>query len=352
MKKILIIEDNAEVRENTAEIVELSNYEVLTAENGKVGVELALKEIPDLIVCDIMMPVLDGYGVYHLLSKHKETATIPFIFLTAKSEKADFRKGMEMGVDDYITKPFDGIDLLNAIEVRLKKSEFIKQQYTGPEALSNFISDVGQSGKVKLTSDEREVFSYNKKHVLYREGQRPRLVYHVVSGKVKVSKTNSDGKDFITNIYGPDDFFGYTAIMEDVNYQEEAEVLEETSLMVIPREDFMQLLFTDMKIAQVFIKIITRNIIDKEESLLNLAYSTLRKKVAYGLVQLLDKYKTEDEDTPPLLNLSRENMAQSIGIATESLIRTLGDFKEEKLIEIKTGKVIVIDEKKLRNLPY
>jgi DNA-binding response OmpR family regulator len=106
MKKILIIEDNLEVRENTAEIVELSNYEVITAENGKIGVELALKEKPDLIICDIMMPVLDGYGVFHLLSKHKDTALIPFIFLTAKSERTDFRKGMEMGADDYITKPF------------------------------------------------------------------------------------------------------------------------------------------------------------------------------------------------------------------------------------------------------
>ena len=83
MKKILIIEDNIEVRENTAEIIELASYKVITADNGKTGVELALKEKPDVIVCDIMMPVLDGYGVYHLLSKHKETATIPFIFLTA-----------------------------------------------------------------------------------------------------------------------------------------------------------------------------------------------------------------------------------------------------------------------------
>src|ERR1700712_1967967 len=136
MKTILIIEDNAEVRENTAEIIELANYKVITADNGKTGVELALKEKPDLVICDIMMPVLDGYGVYHLMSKHKETATIPFIFLTAKSEKADFRKGMEMGADDYIMKPFDGIELLNAIEIRLKKNKLLKQQYSGENALS------------------------------------------------------------------------------------------------------------------------------------------------------------------------------------------------------------------------
>ncbi len=351
MKKILIIEDNDEVRENTAEIIELSNYKVLTAENGKAGVELALAEKPDLIICDIMMPVLDGYGVYHLLGKHTETASIPFIFLTAKSEKTDFRRGMEMGADDYITKPFDGIELLNAIEVRLKKNDLIKQHYKGADALNNFIKDVQESGKIKLSSDEREVFNYSKKQFVYKEGQRPRAVYYVVSGKVKIYRTNDDGKELITNIYAEGDYFGYTPILEECNYKESAQVLEDAKIMLVPREDFMQLVSTDLGIAKTFIKIITHNILEKEDSLLNLAYNTLRKKVAFGLVQLLEKYKFENE-AKPQLNLSRENMAQTIGIATESLIRTLGDFKEEKLIDIQVGKVIILDEKKLRNLPY
>src|SRR3989338_3491766 len=97
MKKILLIEDNQGMRENTAEILELSNYKVFTAENGKEGVRLAMSETPDLIICDIMMPELDGYGVLHALSKSDATAGIPFIFLTAKAEKSDQRKGMEMG---------------------------------------------------------------------------------------------------------------------------------------------------------------------------------------------------------------------------------------------------------------
>src|SRR5688572_22508229 len=127
MKKILLIEDNQDVRENTAEILQLSGYDVTTAENGKVGVEKASTSKPDLIICDIMMPVLDGYGVLHMLSRNNETANIPFIFLTAKAERVDFRKGMEMGADDYITKPFDDIELLNAIERRLKKVDLMRQ---------------------------------------------------------------------------------------------------------------------------------------------------------------------------------------------------------------------------------
>ena len=350
MKKILIIEDNLEVRENTAEIIELSNYKVITAENGKIGVQMALDESPDLIVCDIMMPVLDGYGVHHLLSKHAETVSIPFIFLTAKSEKADFRKGMDMGADDYLMKPFNGIDLLHAIEVRLQKSETLKQHYTGPGALNDFLALAQKTGKVKLASDEREIHGYSKKVLVYKQGQRPRAVYYVVSGKIKISKTNKDGKEFITTIHGEGDYFGYTSILEDKNYTDEAVALEETKLMVIPREDFLQLISNDMQIAQSFIKIITQNIVEKEEGLLNLAYNSLRKKVAYGLMQLLEKYKVE-ENEQKVINLSRENMAQSIGVATESLIRTLSDFKDEKLIDIKTGKVIILDEKKLQRLP-
>ena len=131
MQKILVIEDNQDVRENLAEILTLSNFDVITAENGKVGVQKALQESPDLIICDVMMPELDGFGVLHILSKKPKTADIPFIFLTAKAEKTDFRKGMNLGADDYITKPFDDMELLDAIEVRLKKTQRIKKIFDG-----------------------------------------------------------------------------------------------------------------------------------------------------------------------------------------------------------------------------
>ena len=114
-QKILIIEDNSDIRENAVELLTLSGYEVIEAGDGREGAKLALQELPDLILCDIMMPVIDGYGVLHILSKHRETYNIPFIFLTAKAEKSDMRKGMTLGADDYITKPFDETDLLTAI---------------------------------------------------------------------------------------------------------------------------------------------------------------------------------------------------------------------------------------------
>ena len=123
MKNILIIEDNIDVRENTADLLELANYKVATAENGKIGVEMVKKLQPDVILCDIMMPELDGYGVLQKLSENAKTASIPFIFLTAKTEKFEQQKGMNLGADYYLTKPFNEHELLTSIETILKKQE-------------------------------------------------------------------------------------------------------------------------------------------------------------------------------------------------------------------------------------
>lgn len=347
MKKILLIEDNDEVRENTAEILGLSNYQVSSASNGKQGVEMALQDPPDLVICDIMMPGLDGYGVLHALNKHQQTASIPFIFLTAKSEMSDFRKGMGMGADDYITKPFDGTELLNAVETRLKKTETLKQLISHDlKGLNEFLDIASGSAGIQLTSDQRDLNSYKKKQMLYSEGQRPIAVYYVVSGKVLVRRSNEEMKDFVTDICIPGDFIGYTSILEEINYRETAEFLEDTELMIIPRKDFLELINSDNQVARQFIRLLAKNVHDKEKQLLNLAYNSLRKKVANGLLQVSEKFR----DTGPVIEISRENLSNIVGSATESLIRTLSDFKSEKLIEINGSKIIILDEKKLTDL--
>lgn len=122
MKTILIIEDEPEMRRNLATILRLENYRPLTAENGRVGVSMALKEIPDLILCDVMMPELDGYGVLRELREKAATKATPFIFLTARGEKPDVRAGMNLGADDYLTKPVPKNDLLAAVSSRLKRA--------------------------------------------------------------------------------------------------------------------------------------------------------------------------------------------------------------------------------------
>lgn len=128
MTKILVIEDEEAIRENILELLNGENFEAIAVENGCKGVQLAKEKNPDLIICDISMPELDGYGVLEALRNEPTTAMIPFIFLTALADKANNRKGMELGADDYITKPCRPVELLNAIDTRLKKQAAINQQ--------------------------------------------------------------------------------------------------------------------------------------------------------------------------------------------------------------------------------
>ncbi|MBD2122559.1 GGDEF domain-containing response regulator [Trichocoleus sp. FACHB-262] len=130
MKKILVIEDDLPVRENILELLEAEEFDVIGAENGAVGVQMARKHLPDLILCDVMMPELDGHGVLATLRTDPATAAIPFIFLTAKADKTDFRQGMNLGADDYLTKPCTADELLGAIAARLQKQAAVTEQYT------------------------------------------------------------------------------------------------------------------------------------------------------------------------------------------------------------------------------
>ncbi len=349
MKKILLIEDNKDILENTAEILELANYTVLTAPNGKEGVDQALKHMPDLIVCDIMMPVLDGYGVLHLLQKHDKTRNIPFIFLTAKAEMSDIRKGMESGADDYIIKPFSASDLLNAIESRLKKAELLHQ--SPPQDLDDFVAQyqgLNNNEIMKRFTADRNTIQFKKKQLVYREGNHPASLFYIRKGKVKTYKTNEEGKELAVDLFSENDFLGYTTLLEGSTYKESAIAMTDIELAIIPKNDFEELIKNNWDIAQRFIKMVAKNIAEKEEQLLGLAYNSLRKKVADALIKLKKKYSNNNEGFQ--IDISRENLATIAGTATESLIRTLGDFREEKLIEINEGYITIVNEDKLKNM--
>ena len=166
-KTILVIDDNNNLRENTAEILDLAGYKTLTAENGKQGVDIAVREKPSLIVCDIMMPELYGYGVLHLLRKNAETQNIPFIFLTAKTERSDFRKGMEMGADDYITKPFhlDELKLRvsNLLQLQQRQRTFLQSQVLPPKPVEALpaVNDVFVEQLYKLLDENLNELQLN-----------------------------------------------------------------------------------------------------------------------------------------------------------------------------------------------
>lgn len=346
MKKILLIEDNPEVRENTSEILALADYEVITAENGRVGVELAQKENPDLIICDIMMPELDGFGVLHILSKKPETARIPFIFLTAKAEKTDIRKGMNLGADDYLTKPFDDTDLMNAIEARFRKSALQNKAYESTsEGLDKFIKDAQQVLNLKDLAKDRKVKQYKKKSEVFSEGDSPNYMYFIKSGNIKTFKSHPDGKELITNLYKENDFFGFEPLLENSPYKESAIAMEDSELIAIPAHDFITLLHGHPDVSASFISLLCKKVSDKEAQLLHLAYNSVRQRTAEALLKVWQMKNTKE-----LINVSRDDLAKLVGTASESVIRVLSDFREEGLIEIKGGKINILQPAKLEKV--
>lgn len=348
MKKILLIEDNADVRENTAEILELSNYEVTTAENGRIGVRRASENLPDLIICDIMMPELDGFAVIKELQANPNTATIPFIFLTAKAEKEDFRKGMKLGADDYLIKPFDDVELLEAIELRFKKMNNLKK--ASRKGLEAFINEARGLQAMEELSFDREIRRYRKKDIIYYENDSPRHVFYVQNGKIKIFRTNEDGRELIVALINKGEFFGYLSLLQAVNYPETAVALEDSEIALIPRDEFFKLVHTNRDVSSRFIKMLAGDLLDVEQQLLDLAYNSVRKRVADALIRLKERYATPEDEERFTIAIKRDDLASMVGTAKETVIRMLSDFKEDKLIEVSGSKITIINEKGLQEM--
>jgi CRP-like cAMP-binding protein/CheY-like chemotaxis protein len=329
---ILVIEDNTEMSENISSILQLAQYRVTSAMNGKEGVKLANQLRPDLILCDIMMPELDGYGVLHILHSEPDTATIPFVFITAKADKKDLRQGMNLGADDYLTKPFESTDLLKMVEVRLKKKAMMESQANTPEQVSEFFSKTREIKDFQKLSENRPVRNFRKKDIVFMEGQMPNDLYFIEKGKVKTYKVNEEGKELITGIYKEGDFLGYLPLLEETVSHETAEALEPSRIMLIPKADFLKLVYSSKDVAHKFIKMLSNNLEEVETRLVNIAYQSVRQRVAGALITISKQFNASGKDE--LITVSRRDIANIVGTATESLNRTLSDFKDEGLIEI------------------
>jgi CRP-like cAMP-binding protein len=281
------------------------------------------------------------------LSKNPDTATIPFIFLTAKAERVDFRKGMEMGADDYLTKPYDDIELLNAIESRLQKKE--KQQAFYSQQLQNMenLAASASSGAAELKAliAGRKTRPVKRKQILYYDGDQPQGIYLVLSGGIKTLKLAEDGRELMTGLYKPEEYLGVTALLLDEPFNETAEAVEDSSVCLLPREAIITLLNSYPAIGSQFIRILSHNIREKEEQMLQLAYHSVRKRLAQVLVRLSKQLAGSSP-----FKISREELASMAGIATETVSRTLTDFKEEGLIEKKGSLVSITNLEQLSKM--
>jgi DNA-binding response OmpR family regulator len=347
MKKILIIEDNKDVRENTADILELANYEVCTAENGKKGLELAKNANPDIILCDIMMPELNGYDVLDHLSKDEKTSSTPFIFLTAKTERADVRKGMSLGADDYLTKPFEESELLEAVATRLKKHSFLKKEFSkNIKGINQFLDEVASHKGMERLSIDRSITKYKKRETLFMQGEAAHTLYFIQSGAIKTFKTTESGKCLVTGIFGPGQFIGQLSLLTNTGtYVDTAATLEQAEVFEIPKKDFTTLVHGDKLISNKFITMISNDLIDVQEQLVSMAFATVKQRLAKALLDLYNKDILSNSAYRGI-DISREDLAGLLGTATETAIRMLTDFKEEGLVTIADRRRIIVEKPK------
>jgi len=343
-KTVLVIEDDKEIRELIQEILELSGYTVRLAKDGKYGIEEAIKHLPSIILCDIMMPELDGYSVLYMLKQHPETVDIPFIFLTAKAERTDFRRGMEMGADDFLTKPFNDQELLNAIETRLQiKNQQITRMVKTRAKLNNSFSKFDGLLELKKMAKDYKPRNFKKNQIVYYEGDSANGLYYIGSGKVKTIKMEESGRELTTAIYSPEEYLGVHAVLTNEPFTETAVAIEDCSLSLIPKDKIEQLLQVHPEISRQFIKLLSNNIREKENQLLELAYHSVRKRVAEALVKVF----RQQEGSKNGMKVSREDLAALAGVAQETVSRTLSDFKDMGLIEKKGSLIHILELEKL-----
>lgn len=346
MTRILLIEDDMVLRENTAELLELSHYKVITAANGKVGVAMAKKHLPDIIVCDIMMPEIDGYDTLKALSQHTTTKYIPFIFLSAKTEHKDVRKGMNMGADDYITKPFTEDELISAIESRLAKAAILQEAQENTKEVAT--ENIKTLNDLKNFFDDNGTrFSIEKDSIIYREGEHSNYIYLINKGTVKCYQIDKQGKELVTGLYKEDDLFGYTSFTNNMPHKETATAIDNTIMTGISTIQFNDILDHNPKVALELIQLLSDDLLIVKDQLLEMAYGSVNKKTAATILKFAEKINRKPEDP---INISRSDLASVAGIATETLIRTLASFKKQGLIAADGRSIKVLDLEKLKHI--
>ena len=350
MKRILLIEDDVILRENTAELLELSNYLVTTAPNGRTGLEIAQIIMPDIVICDIMMPELDGYGVLESLAKNDETQHIPFIFLSAKTERKDVRKGMNLGADDYITKPFEEDELISAIESRLAKASILKDRSDERQETASY----NDEDELRTLNDLKNFFddngkeiTFSKGDVIYEEGQNSNNIFLISKGLIKCHKLDEQGKDLTTALYKEDDLFGYTSFTQNLPYQETATAVKDSKLVALSKNELKNVLNTNHKVTLELIQLLTTDLTVVKHQLLQMAYSSVKKRTATTILKFAEKLNYKPNHA---IRISRNDLASVAGIAIESLIRTLSGFKDLGIIEIEGRNIRILDIDKLQQI--
>jgi len=279
------------------------------------------------------------------LSKNPVTANIPFIFLSAKTEQKDIRKGMNLGADDYLTKPFEEEDLLSAIESRLAKVAILSSQNVVEDFKSN--SSLSNLDDLRALISNHELLNFKAGDLIYEAGRQSNSFFLIKRGVVKSHRVDSQGKELITELYREDDFFGNTSFKAVSAHQEFATAIEDTQLYVVSKEQLHKILANNGRVTLELVEILSHSLSGIKEQLMDMAYGSVRKKTANTILLFAEKIRKFPLKS---IRISRADLAGVAGMAPESLIRTLSDFKKEGLIEIEGRNIKLLNAEALKNI--
>lgn len=350
--KVLVIDDDEMIRTNVVELLDLAGYETIEAPDGKKGLEMINLLKPDLILCDISMPLLDGYGVLHAIQNNPEWSPVPFIFITANTKRNSFRAAMDNGADDYLSKPFTGDELIKLVHTHLEKFNRLKSNFNkSGNGTIEFNGDLSSLVKNEKFTEKQTIRKFFKKEYIYHEGDKAEYLYQILDGKVKVSRMNESGKEFITDLFNHGDFFGYQDLLTGEKHKESAVALEDAKVALVSKHDFLNILQGNPEIAITFLKSLTENLNSANDKLLGMAYDSARKKVAQALIFINKKYQLSGGNDI-CFPIQREVISSIAGLSPESVSRNLTELNEEGLIKTDNRTIRIVDLKKLEDLKW
>ncbi|MFK8058434.1 MAG: response regulator [Saprospiraceae bacterium] len=345
---VLVIEDQLEVRENLMETLELADYQVLGAPDGHEGVKLVREHKPDLILCDVMMPKLDGFGVLELLQKDPSTASIPFIFLTARAEREDLRRGMNLGAADYITKPFFQDELLRVVAMRLEKQEGSTKTLQSKTVGSSQAEKENALSLLDQLSDKGRSRSYNERATVYFKGDQVHNVYKVISGRVRFFMETDFGKTLTIDSQGSGSWFGMEDLYAEGVRSVSAGAYPDAEILLVDKTDFLDLINRHPSLVRIHMRQFSQDLALRAEQLLQVAYYSVRKRVAEFLLRSVDR----NPNPQFAVDLRREDIAEAVGTTPESVTRVLTEFRKEGFVNLPSqGGIEVVDKQALQEVP-
>ncbi len=348
---VIVIEDQLEVRENLMETLELAEYRVLGAPDGHEGVKLVRANKPDLILCDVMMPKLDGFGVLELLRKDPVTSSVPFIFLTARAEREDLRRGMNLGAADYVTKPFFQDELLKVVELRIQQAEeeapLVGNSSEPKMVLSSQDYEVAKVSLDQLSNEGRNRV-YTDRSAIYFSGDKVHSVYKVASGRVRLYLETEFGKILTIDSLGEGAWFGLEDVFAGGGHSVSASAYPDAEIVLVDVAKYLDLVHRNPSLVLNQARQMSQDLALRAEQLMQIAYFSVRKRIAEFLLRSAERLKTEIS----LIDLRREDIAEAVGTTPESVTRVLTEFRKDGLVHLPSaGGIEVVDVDGLADVP-